>query len=84
MGYMDDKKKKRSSSLGETWFLRQFFSSPNEVFRAGGHDLCLYFACTGGNAYKEFPLFFMALVGLMWWGTRVKNGLYMVISRLKP
>lgn len=23
------------------------------VFRAGGHDLCLYFACTGGNAYKE-------------------------------
>eukprot|EP00435_Cladocopium_sp_Y103_P071497 s214_g37.t1 len=25
------------------------------VFRAGGHDLCLYFACTGGNAYKELP-----------------------------
>lgn len=23
------------------------------VFRAGGHDHCLYFACTGGNAYKE-------------------------------
>ncbi|CAE7495140.1 Caltractin [Symbiodinium natans] len=23
------------------------------VFRSGGHDLCLYFACTGGNAYKE-------------------------------
>ncbi|CAJ1389589.1 unnamed protein product [Effrenium voratum] len=23
------------------------------VFRAGVHDLCLYFACTGGNAYKE-------------------------------
>ena len=65
MGYMDDKKKKRSSSLGETWFLRQFFSSPNEVFRGGGHDLCLYFACTGGNAYKEPPLFFMALVGLV-------------------
>ena len=24
-----------------------------QVFRAGGHDLCLYFACTGGNAYKD-------------------------------
>jgi len=23
------------------------------VFRAGGHDHCLYFACTGGKAYKE-------------------------------
>ena len=26
---------------------------PSQVFRAGGHDLCLYFACTGGNAYKD-------------------------------
>eukprot|EP00933_Yihiella_yeosuensis_P045407 TRINITY_DN40772_c0_g1_i1.p1 TRINITY_DN40772_c0_g1~~TRINITY_DN40772_c0_g1_i1.p1 ORF type:complete len:173 (-),score=24.72 TRINITY_DN40772_c0_g1_i1:77-541(-) len=23
------------------------------VFRSGGHDQCLYFAATGGNAYKE-------------------------------
>lgn len=23
------------------------------VFRSGGHDHCLYFACTGANAYKE-------------------------------
>lgn len=81
MGYMDDKKKKRSSSLGETWFVRQFFSSPNEVFRAGGHDLCLYFACTGGNAYKELQYrdIFHGLGGRDVVGlTRVKNGLYPV------
>jgi hypothetical protein len=82
MAYIDDKPRKKIIVFG--WnceFLRQFFSSPNEVFRAGGHDLCLYFACTGGNAYKELQYrdIFHGLGGRDVVGlTRVKNGLYPV------
>jgi len=43
------------------------------VFRAGGHDLCLYFACTGGNAYKERDLW-VEKIGLL--VSKVTQSLY--------